>query len=212
MIMLKPYKNEEGIEIGVDEAGRGPLFGRVYTAAVILPKDNSFNHHLMKDSKLIKSKKKIKELSDYIKENSIWSITYADEKQIDEMNILQATMHSMKQSINNIITNEPTLLLIDGPYFHPITRFNAIKQRLEQVPHECIPKGDNTYTSIAAASILAKVARDEYIEQLCIEEPELNEKYGLMTNKGYGTKKHMDGIKKYGITPFHRKSFTPCKL
>jgi ribonuclease HII len=208
--MLKTYFKEEGIEIGVDEAGRGPLFGRVYTAAVILPREN-FDHHRIKDSKLIKSKKKIKELSDYIKANSIWSITYSDEKQIDEMNILQATMHSMKQSILQILTTEPTTLLIDGPYFHAITRFNKDLQRLEQIPHECVVNGDNTYTCIAAASILAKVARDEYIEELCDEYPELNEKYGLLTNKGYGTKKHMDGIKTYGITEYHRKSFAPCK-
>ena len=208
--MLKPYYKEEGIEIGVDEAGRGPLFGRVYTAAVILPRTN-FDHHKIKDSKLIKSKKKIKELSEYIKENAIWSITYSDEKQIDSMNILQATMHSMKQSVQNILTNEPTLVLVDGPYFHPITRFNSNLQRLEQIPHECVVNGDNTYTCIAAASILAKVARDEYIEELCKEYPELNEKYGLLSNKGYGTKKHMDGIKQYGITEYHRKSFAPCK-
>lgn len=209
--MLKPYQNEEGIEIGVDEAGRGPLFGRVYTAAVILPKNN-FDHHRIKDSKLIKSKKKIKELSDYIKSNSIWAITYADEKEIDEMNILQATLYSMKQSIQKILTNEPTTILIDGPYFHPIVRFNQIIQRMEQIPHECIVNGDNTYTCIAAASILAKVARDEYIEELCKENPLLDEKYGLLSNKGYGTKKHMDGIKQYGITEYHRKSFSPCKI
>lgn len=208
--MLKPYRNEEGIEIGVDEAGRGPLFGRVYTAAVVLPREH-FEHHRIKDSKLIKSKKKLKELSEYIKSNSIWSITYSDETQIDEMNILQATMHSMKQSILSILTNEPTTILVDGPYFHPITRFNTSIQRLEQIPHECVVNGDNTYTSIAAASILAKVARDEYIEELCKEHPDLNEKYGLLSNKGYGTKKHMDGIKQYGITEYHRKSFKPCK-
>ncbi len=208
--MLKPYLNEDRLEIGVDEAGRGPLFGRVYTAAVILPK-HEFDHHRIKDSKLIKNKKKIKELSEYIKANSIWAITYSDEKTIDEMNILQATMHSMKQSILQILTNEPTTLLIDGPYFHPITRFNPTIQRIEQVPHECVVNGDNTYTCIAAASILAKVARDEYIEELCKENPDLNEKYGLLTNKGYGTKKHMDGIKQYGITEYHRKSFAPCK-
>lgn len=208
--MLKPYQNENIIEIGVDEAGRGPLFGRVYTAAVILPK-HEFDHHRIKDSKLIKNKKKIKELSEYIKSNSIWSINYCDEKEIDELNILQATMCSMKKSIKTILSNEPTKILIDGPYFHPITRFNTEKQQLEQIPHECVVNGDNTYTCIASASILAKVARDEYIEELCKEFPELNEKYGLLSNKGYGTKKHMDGIKLYGITEYHRKSFAPCK-
>lgn len=206
--MLKTCYQEEGIEIGVDEAGRGPLFGRVYTAAVILPREN-FNHHEMKDSKLIKSKKKLKQLSDYIKENSIWSITWEDEKAIDEKNILQSTLSSMKKSILNILPDEKVLILVDGTNFHPMTRFN--KTKLEQIPHICITKGDNTYTCIAAASILAKVARDEYIEELCKEHPELDEKYGLMKNKGYGTAKHMNGIKQYGITEWHRKSFSPCK-
>ena len=205
------YNNDDCIEIGVDEVGRGPMFGRVYTAAVVLPKDNSFDHSKMKDSKKFHSKKKIKEVSDYIKTNAIhWSIKWEDEKVIDEINIRNATHSAMHKSIKEIYkVGKDTLLLIDGNDFKPFVIFN--KTHLEQVPHITIEGGDNKYSSIAAASILAKVARDEYIQELCKEYPELIEKYDLEKNKGYGTKKHMDGIRNYGITEWHRKTFGICK-
>lgn len=209
--ILNKCLTENMIEIGVDEAGRGPLFGRVYTAAVILPKDDSFEHSKMKDSKRFTSKKKIKEVSDYIKQNAIaYAITYSDEKQIDNTNILKATMDSMHRSINEIIKDEPnTHLLIDGNYFNPI--YYATEDGMIPVEYTCVEKGDNTYTSIAAASILAKVARDTYIEELCEQNPELGEKYGIDTNMGYGSKKHMEGIRIYGATEGHRLSFAPFK-
>jgi ribonuclease HII len=209
--ILNKCLTENMIEIGVDEAGRGPLFGRVYTAAVILPKDDSFDHSKMKDSKRFTSKKKIKEVSDYIKQYAIaYAITYSDEKQIDNTNILKATMDSMHRSINEIIINEPnTHLLIDGNYFNPI--YYATDEGMIPVEYTCVEKGDNTYTSIAAASILAKVARDTYIEELCEQNPELGEKYGIDTNMGYGSKKHMEGIRIYGATEGHRLSFAPFK-
>lgn len=199
------------IEIGVDEAGRGPLFGPVYTAAVILPKDDSFDHSKMKDSKRFTSKKKIKEAAEYIKQHSIaYAITFSTEKQIDETNILKATMDSMHRAINQIMTDESnTHLLIDGNYFNVI--YYATEEGMSPVMYTCIEKGDNTYSSIAAASILAKVARDEYIEKLCIENPTLGEYYGIDTNMGYGAKKHMEGIKQHGATPWHRLSFAPFK-
>ena len=194
------------LEAGVDEAGRGPLFGRVYTAAVIL--DQTFDHSRVKDSKKFTSKKKIKEASDYIKEHAVsWSITYADEKVIDEINILKATMKSMHESILSL-HKKPEHLLIDGNYFKPIVQ--VIDEKLVHMPYTCVEKGDNTYTSIAAASILAKVARDEYILDLCEKHPELKQ-YGIDKNKGYGAKIHMEAIKKYGITEWHRKSYKPCK-
>ena len=194
------------LEAGVDEAGRGPLFGRVYTAAVIL--DQTFDHSRVKDSKKFTSKKKIKEASDYIKEHAVsWSITYADEKVIDEINILKATMKSMHESILGL-HKKPEHLLIDGNYFKPIVQ--VIDEKLVHMPYTCVEKGDNTYTSIAAASILAKVARDEYILDLCEKHPELKQ-YGIDKNKGYGAKIHMEAIKKYGITEWHRKSYKPCK-
>ena len=202
---MQPFM-KDCLEAGVDEAGRGPLFGRVYTAAVIL--DQTFDHSRVKDSKKFTSKKKIKEASDYIKEHAVsWSITYADEKVIDEINILKATMKSMHESILSL-HKKPEHLLIDGNYFKPIVQ--VIDEKLVHMPYTCVEKGDNTYTSIAAASILAKVARDEYILDLCEKHPELKQ-YGIDKNKGYGAKIHMEAIKKYGITEWHRKSYKPCK-
>ena len=208
------YTNDTNcIEIGVDEVGRGPMFGRVYTAAVILPKDNSFDHSRMKDSKKFHSKKKIKEVSDYIKENAIaWSVKWEDEKVIDDINIRNATHSAMHKAIKDIYKEgDDLLLLIDGNDFKPYVVFNHKQQCLVQIPHVTIEGGDNKYTSIAAASILAKVTRDEYIQELCNENPLLVERYDIEKNKGYGTKKHMDGINKYGITEWHRKSFGICK-
>lgn len=227
--VLKKYQSpdENIIEIGVDEAGRGPLFGRVYTAAVILPKDESFDFSKVKDSKKFHSKKKIKEVSEYIKENALaWCVTYEDETVIDTINILQATQQSMHQSIektrkiynsicqknNKTETKDYSYsLLIDGNYFNPITTFNKMTNKIESIPYTMIKGGDNIYASIAAASILAKVERDNYIEKLCEENPILVEHYGIDSNKGYGAKKHMEGIKNHGITIWHRRSFAPCK-
>jgi ribonuclease HII len=217
---LKKYYNDDinTIEVGVDEVGRGPLFGRVYTAAVILPKDDSFEHSKMKDSKKFHSKQKITEAANYIKENAIaWAVSYEDEKVIDEINILQATQSSMHKGISQVLKKtelsktQPVKLLIDGNYFKPYTHYNSDKKKLEQLDYVCVEGGDNKYTAIAAASILAKVARDEYIEELCKEHPYLIERYSIDSNKGYGAKKHMDGIKQHGITIWHRRSFGPCK-
>ena len=209
-------------EIGVDEVGRGPLFGRVYTAAVVLPKDDSFDHTKMKDSKKFHNKKKIEEAAEYIKQNAIaYYISYEDEKTVDEINILQATQKSMRTSILEVRKQliEKTAekkaldvhLLIDGNYFIPITLLNKTTDKLETIPYNFIEGGDNKYSSIAAASILAKVARDKYIDELCAENPELIEKYSIDSNNGYGAKKHLDGIKEHGITIWHRRSFGICK-
>lgn len=223
---LKSCKNENTniYELGVDEAGRGPLFGRVYSAAVILPKDDSFDHSKMKDSKKFHSKKKIEEVAEYIKENALaWYVSYEDEKTIDEINILQATQQAMhkailetrKQMINKLKetnTNDYSFhLLIDGNYFNPITFLNKKTNKLDSLSYETIEGGDNKYSSIAAASILAKVYRDKYISDLCDKHPELGEHYGIDSNKGYGAKKHLDGIKEHGITIWHRRSFGICK-
>jgi ribonuclease HII len=224
--ILKKYYSECNniYEIGIDEAGRGPLFGRVYTAAVVLPKDDSFDHSKMKDSKKFHSKKKIEEVAEYIKQNAIaWYVSYEDEKVIDSINILQATQKSMHTSIlevrkqllqyfkeNNKIDSEINLL-VDGNYFNPITFLNKKTNKIESIPYVTIEGGDNKYSAIAAASILAKVYRDKYIDELCEENPELSEHYGIDSNKGYGAKKHLDGIKEHGITIWHRRSFGICK-
>jgi ribonuclease HII len=217
------------IEIGVDEAGRGPLFGRVYAAAVILPKDDSFDHFKMKDSKKFTSKKTntIEEAAEYIKNNALaWHISYEDEKVIDKINILQATQQAMHKAINETRKKydakkydakkydekqkqEKFHLLIDGNYFNPIIAKNGNK--LEAIPYTCVEGGDNKFSSIAAASILAKVSRDQYIADLCSVNPELVERYAIDANKGYGAKKHLDGIREHGITIWHRRTFGICK-
>ena len=218
--------NSKTLEIGIDEAGRGPMLGRVYTAAVILPKDNTFDHSLMKDSKKFHSEKKIKEAAEYIKKNAIiWSVQYAEREEIDKLNIRNATHAAMHKCVLDIIHRlngskdiseeaseeaKEYHLLVDGNDFKPFVIMSDV-EGFVQVPHTCIEGGDNKYSAIAAGSILAKVARDQYIEDLCNEHPELDERYGLLKNKGYGTKIHMDGIKKYGITPYHRTSFGICK-
>tara|TARA_B100001057_G_scaffold490931_1_gene580144 strand:- start:919 stop:1572 length:654 start_codon:yes stop_codon:yes gene_type:complete len=207
--MLKKFHTPNCLEVGIDEAGRGPMFGRVYVGAAILPPDDSFHHHLMKDSKKFgKSKKGQRELLEaynYIKENAIASTSYwMSEGEIDEFNIYKAThkaMHIVLQKLDMV----PEHILVDGDKFYPY------KEKGNIIPHVCIKGGDNKYSSIAAASIIAKVERDKYIEELCKENPELIERYDLLNNKGYGTKKHMEGIEKYGITKWHRKSFGICK-
>ena len=209
------------IEIGIDEAGRGPMFGRVYAGVAVLPKDDSFDHSQMKDSKKFHSKKKIDQVAEYIKENAIaWAVEYEDEQTIDEINILQATQSAMHKGIKNVLSQlskltdinyDKILLLVDGNYFKPFTILNKNKTKLETIKYQMVEGGDNKYTSIAAASILAKVERDTYIDKLCEENPELIEHYGIDSNKGYGSKKHMDGIKTYGITKWHRRTFGICK-
>ncbi len=235
-LLKKYYYEESTIEIGADEAGRGPMLGRVYSGAVVLPKDDGFDHFKMKDSKKFTSKnsKKINEVAEYIKEHAIaWAVEYEDEKVIDEINILQATQSAMHKAIKSVISQlakktdvlpdgtkktdvlEPNfgnlLLLIDGNYFKQLTILNQNKTKLVTINYETIEGGDNKFTAIAAASILAKVERDKYIEELCKENPELIERYGIDSNKGYGSKKHMDGIKTYGITKWHRRTFGLCK-
>ena len=209
------------IEIGIDEAGRGPMFGRVYAGVAVLPKDDSFDHSQMKDSKKFHSKKKIEQVAEYIKQNAIaWAVEYEDERTIDEINILQATQSAMHKGIKNVLSQlskltdinyDNILLLVDGNYFKPFTVVNKNKTKLETIKYQMVEGGDNKYTSIAAASILAKVERDTYIDKLCEENPELIEHYGIDSNKGYGSKKHMDGIKQHGITKWHRKTFGICK-
>ena len=182
----------------------------------------------MKDSKRFHSEKKIKEAAEYIKKNAImWNVQYAEKEEIDKYNIRNATHKSMHRCVldiiqrlnqsNNDIDRHSDMqsgneyhLLVDGNDFKPYM-IMSMDEGLVQIPHTCIEGGDNKYSAIAAASILAKVARDNYIDELCKEHPLLDERYGLLSNKGYGTKTHMDGIKKYGISQFHRTSFGICK-
>lgn len=211
------------LEIGVDEAGRGPMFGRVYVSAVILPRDSTlFDFSKMKDSKKFHSDKKIKEVAEYIKTHALsWSVKYAEHSVIDTLNIRRATIQTMHEAIREVChdvrsqgknkNSEDFYLLIDGNDFIPMLHPHPQQSSLAHLHYSTIEGGDNTYASIAAASILAKVSRDEYIMEMCKEYPELQEKYDLENNKGYGTKKHMDGIKQHGISQWHRRSFGICK-
>ena len=203
--MLKTFYNEYILEAGIDEAGRGPMFGRVYSAAVIIPQDDTFKQPFIKDSKKL-SEKKRNEAYDFIINNSIdWSVTWKDEKYIDSKNIYYATYDSMHETLRKLQVT-PEYLLVDG------SDFQIYIDKCEIIPHKCVVKGDNVYASIAAASILAKVSRDKYINDMCDKYPLLEKYYDLRNNKGYGTKNHMEGIKHYGISPWHRKSFGICNI
>ena len=198
---MKTISKTNIIEVGLDEVARGCMFGRVYSAAVIWPEDyEEDSNYIIKDSKKL-SKKKREELYYYIINTALdWNVNYIENDEIDKINILQATMKSMHSNLDNLLIDVDHIL-VDG------TNFN----QYSNVPYTCVPKGDNKYYSIAAASILAKVERDKYIEDLCEQNSELDDKYGILKNKGYGTKKHIDGIKQHGITEFHRKTYGLCK-
>lgn len=188
--MLLPYLNKNKIEAGCDEAGRGCLAGAVYAAAVILPKD--FSHPLLNDSKkLSESQRNL--LRPIIEEQALsWAVGIVTETEIDEINILNASFLAMHRAIDQLKI-KPTSLLIDG------NRFNAYAN----IEHHCIIKGDGKYLSIAAASVLAKTHRDEYMYQLAEQFPD----YSWKNNKGYPTKAHRNAILLHGATPYHRHSF-----
>ncbi len=192
-------ENSESWVAGIDEAGRGPLFGRVYAAAVIL--NEGFDVSRVKDSKKFTSEKKRKEAAEYIQANSVWKVAWMDETVIDQINILQATLRAMREAALGVPARK---LLVDGNSFKPV--FRKVGNDMEMIPYECIVKGDATHPCISAASILAKVARDEYVREMVAEHPEL-EKYGLLKNKGYGTRDHMEAIREHGLSLWHRKSF-----
>jgi len=205
---MLPFQNKDLLEIGIDEAGRGTLIGRVYIAGVILPNNIEElceeEDIIIKDSKKM-SKKRREITKDFIEKIAIdYSIVYKDNEYIDKHNIFQATMKGMHEVINNI-SIKPDKILVDGDHFNIYRDCNG-----ELIHHECVINGDNTYMSIAAASILAKTYKDKHIEDLVLEYPDL-EKYDLLNNSGYGTVNHIESIKKYGICSFHRKTFGICK-
>lgn len=216
-ILLQQIHNESNIyEFGLDEAGRGCLFGPVFVACVVLPKDPIiFNGKDIKDSKKFSSKKKIMEVAEYIKKNAVaWNISWVDETEIDKINILESSMRGMHKCLDTVFISlggyeniDKCLALVDGNYFNPYSRFDNNKFCITQLPHITIEQGDSKYMAIAAASILAKTARDSYILELCQQYPELVERYGLNTNMGYGTKRHLDGIREHGISQWHRRTF-----
>ena len=193
--MLKNSFSKSEFEVGIDEAGRGSIAGPVCASAVILPK--GFNNKYLNDSKKLSEKKRF-ELKTIIENESIdYSVFFVDSKVIDKINILNSTFQAMHGAINNLKI-QPNFISVDGNKF---IQYNHI-------PHKCIIKGDGEYQNIAAASILAKTYRDIYMKKIHFKFPE----YGWDKNKGYGTKFHMDMIKEYGKTKFHRKTFKLKKL
>ncbi|MDD2288814.1 MAG: ribonuclease HII [Bacteroidales bacterium] len=189
-MLLPYYQSQDILECGCDEAGRGCLAGPVVAAAVILPK--GFKSETLNDSKQLSEKKRLS-LRKEIEENAIaYSVCFITNQEIDKINILNASFKAMSQAVKQL-NIRPELLLIDG---------NRFRTDLE-IPYNCIIKGDAKYQSIAAASILAKTYRDEYMETLAKEYPE----YNWQKNKGYPTKAHRKAIKQFGITLHHRLTF-----
>ena len=205
--ILKQYQDKDQLEVGLDEAGRGCLFGPVCIAGVSwLDKDPEPCIEI-KDSKKCTVKHRLK-CYDYIIDKAVaYSIQLIDNNTIDKDNILKSSLNGMHLCLDEISkTIRIDKILVDGNHFP--TYYS--KEQDDFLEHECIIKGDNIYKSIAAASILAKTYRDNYILQLVEEYPYLKI-YDIHNNKGYGTKKHMEAIKEYGITKWHRKSLAHCK-
>lgn len=188
--MLKPYYQAHQTEAGCDEAGRGCLAGPVVAAAVILPAD--FKNELLTDSKQLSEKNRDR-LRPIIEEQALaWAVGFVDHQEIDEINILNASIKAMHKALDQL-AQTPDFILVDGNRFKPY----------QEIPHQCIIKGDATYLSIAAASVLAKTHRDEYMMQLHNAYPEYNWK----SNKGYPTPAHKAVVRQNGRSPYHRKSF-----
>jgi ribonuclease HII len=185
------YFQEKGlVEAGCDEAGRGCLAGSVYAAAVIFPED--YQNEELNDSKQLTAKQR-KKLRDIIERDATaWAVGIVTPEEIDKINILNASILAMHRALDQLKVR-PEAVIVDGNRFKP----------WQNVRYATIVKGDGKYLSIAAASILAKTYRDDYMEALAEEFPQ----YDWMSNKGYPTKKHRDAIRQYGITPYHRKSF-----
>ena len=188
--MLKNNYYKGKVEAGCDEAGRGCLAGSVYAAAVILPED--YQNELLNDSKQLTEKKRY-ELREIIERDAVaWAVGIVTPEEIDKVNILNASILAMHRALDQLKVR-PEAIIVDGNRFKPY----------QKLPHTTIVKGDGKYLSIAAASILAKTYRDDYMNQLAEEYPQ----YDWYSNKGYPTKKHREAIKQFGITPYHRKSY-----
>jgi len=187
---LLPFHHPDLVEAGCDEAGRGCLAGPVFAAAVILPKD--FRHPLLNDSKQLSENQRdvLREIIE--KEALAWSVAQVDAPEIDRINILKASFLAMHRALENL-AQQPEFILVDGNRFY----------KYAAVPHLCVVKGDGKYAAIAAASILAKTWRDEFMLRLHAEFPH----YNWHSNKGYPTEAHREAIRQHGITPYHRRSF-----
>jgi ribonuclease HII len=188
--MLASHFYEGKIEAGCDEAGRGCLAGSVYAAAVILPED--YQNELLNDSKQLSEKKRY-QLREIIERDAVaWAVGIVTPEEIDKINILNASILAMHRALDQLQVR-PEAIIVDGNRF----------KKYQELPHTTIVKGDGKYLAIAAASILAKTYRDDYMNKLAEEFPQ----YDWLSNKGYPTKKHREAIKQFGITPYHRKSY-----
>ena len=188
--MLKNYYYEGKSEAGCDEAGRGCLAGSVYAAAVILPPD--YHNELLNDSKQLTEKRRYA-LREVIQRDAVaWAVGIVTPEEIDRINILNASILAMHRALDQLKVR-PEAIIVDGNRFKPY----------HDLPHSTIVKGDGKYLSIAAASILAKTYRDDYMNQLAVEYPQ----YDWKGNKGYPTKKHREAIRLHGVTPYHRRTF-----
>lgn len=188
--MLLPFFQDKLMEAGCDEAGRGCLAGPVFAAAVILPKN--FKHALLNDSKQL-SEAQRKSLRTEIEAQALaFAVAQVDHDEIDRINILQASFLAMHRALDQLILR-PELVLVDGNRF----------KKYQDLPHQCVVKGDGKYFSIAAASILAKTYRDDFMEKIAAEFPQ----YDWASNKGYPTLKHREAVLKHGFSPYHRRSF-----
>ena len=190
-MLIKHYNTDNRIEAGCDEAGRGCLAGPVFAAAVVLPDD--YDNPLINDSKQLNEKQRRQLRAEIERDAVAWAVCSIDNEGIDKMNILWASLHAMNMAVQQLKV-QPQFLLIDGNRFRNET----------DIDFKCFVKGDAKYMSIAAASILAKTHRDEYMEKLHEQYPD----YHWDNNKGYPTKAHYEAIARCGITPYHRKSFT----
>ena len=196
--MLASHYYEGKIEAGCDEAGRGCLAGSVYAAAVILPPD--YRNDLLNDSKQLTEKRRY-QLREIIERDAMaWAVGIVTPEEIDKINILNASILAMHRALDQL-TVRPEAIIVDGNRFKPY--FTQGDKNRVQIPYTTIVKGDGKFLSIAAASILAKTYRDDYMNRLAEKHPQ----YDWLSNKGYPTKKHREAIKQFGITPYHRKSY-----
>ena len=198
--MLASHYYEGKVEAGCDEAGRGCLAGSVYAAAVILP--DGYQNELLNDSKQLTEKRRY-ELREIIERDAVaWAVGIVTPEEIDKINILNASILAMHRALDQLKVR-PEAIIVDGNRFKKYSPLLFGGGRGEALPHTTIVKGDGKYLAIAAASILAKTYRDDYMNRLAEEYPQ----YDWLSNKGYPTKKHRDAIRQYGITPYHRKSY-----
>jgi len=196
--MLASHYYTGRIEAGCDEAGRGCLAGSVYAAAVIFPED--YQNEELNDSKQLTDRRR-KQLREVIlRDATAWAVGVVTPEEIDRINILNASILAMHRALDQL-TIRPEAIIVDGNRFKPYRP--VVDGTPIDIPHTTIVKGDGKYLSIAAASILAKTCRDDYMDQLAVEYPQ----YDWLSNKGYPTKKHREAIRQYGITPYHRKTF-----